>query len=72
MFNQLFAALIAFVLIKWLYNQVISSKSVKALSLTGFQRMLLLGTLSLEWREAVALLLYDYFSPTRRIIPDFG
>ncbi|OES45502.1 hypothetical protein BA724_01390 [Domibacillus iocasae] len=40
-YNQLFAALIAYVLLKWLYNQTKSSIPHAKLSLAGFQRMLL-------------------------------
>lgn len=47
-YNQLFAALIAYVLLKWLYNQTKISIPHVRLSLAGFQRMLLCSTLPLE------------------------
>nr|WP_146553664.1 IS4 family transposase [Rummeliibacillus sp. SL167] len=49
-FNQLFAALIAYVLLKWLYVQVRKQINRKPLSLTGFQRLLLCDALPFEWR----------------------
>nr|WP_281247283.1 IS4 family transposase [Domibacillus mangrovi] len=42
-YNQLFAALIAYVLLKWLYNQTKVSITHDKLSLAGFQQMLLCG-----------------------------
>ncbi|OLN21151.1 IS4 family transposase [Domibacillus antri] len=60
-FNQLFAALIAYVLLKWLYNQTKFSISHARLSLAGFQRMLLYGALPLEWQAEMALFLHHYF-----------
>ncbi|MGG3451821.1 hypothetical protein ABER98_18510 [Domibacillus aminovorans] len=61
MYNQLFAALIAYVLLKWLYIQTKVSISRSPLSLAGFQRMLLAGALPLEWQAELAVILYHYF-----------
>jgi hypothetical protein len=60
-YNPLFAALIAYVLLKWPYNQTKVSISRAKLSLAGFQRMLLAVALLLEWRVEVAFFLHQYF-----------
>ena len=49
-FNQLFAALIAYVLLKWLHGQARKQINRKPLSLTGFKRLLLCDDLPFEWR----------------------
>lgn len=71
-YNQLFAALIAYVLLKWLYNQSKRSISHTRLSLAGFQRMLLCGALPLEWQAAVAECLYSYGRFHRESLSNFG
>jgi hypothetical protein len=48
-YNQFFAVLIVYVLLKWLYNQTEVSILRAKLSLTGFQLRLLVGSLPLEW-----------------------
>ncbi|MGM7637491.1 IS4 family transposase, partial [Bacillus sp. Hm123] len=60
-FNQLFAALIAYVLLHWLYKQTKSSISKSNLSSVAFQRMLLTGALPLQWWDRMVLFLYHYF-----------
>jgi IS4 transposase len=47
-FNQLFAALIAYVLLKWIHVQGGKQSYCKALSFAGFQRLLLCDDLPLE------------------------
>lgn len=49
-FNQLFAALIAFVLLKFLHVHGSKKKHCKPLSFTSFQRLLLCDDLPIEWR----------------------
>lgn len=49
-FNQLFAALIAYVLLKFLYVQGHKKNNVKPLSFAGFTRLFLCATLPIEWR----------------------
>jgi hypothetical protein len=59
-FNQLFAALIAYVLLKWLHVQAQKHISRKPLSLTGFQRLLLCDDLPFEWRIALKEIVERY------------
>lgn len=49
-FNQLFAALIAYVCLKFLHTQGIKKNNTKPLSFVGFTRMFLCAALPLEWR----------------------
>lgn len=49
-FNQLFAALIAYVLLKFLHIQGHKKNNVKTLSFAGFTRLFLCDALPLEWR----------------------
>lgn len=64
-YNQLFAALIAYVLLKWLYNQTKTSIPKASLSFAGFQRMILCGTLPLKWQAEIAFFLHHYFERKR-------
>src|SRR4051794_13280849 len=59
-FNQLFAALIAYVLLKWLHVQAHKHINRKPLSLTGFQRLLLCDDLPFEWRIALKEIIERY------------
>ncbi|OXS64674.1 IS4 family transposase [Priestia filamentosa] len=52
-FNQLFTALIAYVLLKFLHIQGSKKNTRKSLSFTGFTRLFLCATLPLEWRIAI-------------------
>lgn len=49
-FNQLFAALIAYVLLKFLHVQGNKKKDTKHLSFAGFSRLFLCADLPIEWR----------------------
>lgn len=49
-YSQLFAALIAYVLLKFLQTECHKKKHCKRLSFTGFTRQLLCDTLPIEWR----------------------
>ena len=49
-FSQLFAALIAYVLLKFLHMEGQKKKNCKRLSFAGFTRQLLCATLPIEWR----------------------
>ncbi|WP_100330123.1 IS4 family transposase [Bacillus xiapuensis] len=71
-FNQLFAAFIAYVLLHWLYKQTKSSISKPNLSSVAFQRMLLTGALPLQWWDRMVLFLYHYFDQSRRSLSKFG
>nr|WP_295970089.1 IS4 family transposase [uncultured Bacillus sp.] len=59
-FNQLFAALIAYILLKWLHVQAQKHINRKPLSLTGFQRLLLCDTLPFEWRISLKEIIERY------------
>ena len=52
-YSQLFAALIAYVLFKFLTDQGHNKKSCKRLSFASFPRLLLCNTLPIEWRIRV-------------------
>lgn len=56
-FNQLFAALIAYVLLKWLYSKTSEGRVFKKLSFISFQRQLLKDNLPIDWRSELALVL---------------
>ncbi len=57
-YGQLFAALIAFVLLQWLHSSIKSSIiKCKSLALVSFARLFLLDRLSPEWRVAISMLL---------------
>lgn len=49
-FNQLFAAMIAYIILKWLHIQGNKQPYCKTLSFVGFLRMLLCNTLQIEWK----------------------
>lgn len=49
-FSQLFAALISYVLLKFLYTEGYKKPYCKRLSFTGFKRQLINVTLPIEWR----------------------
>lgn len=71
-YNQLFAALIAYVLLQWLYQKTKSAIRKPSLSLVAFQRTLLTGTLPLIWLDALTAFLYEYFAPSRRSLSFIG
>lgn len=52
-FNQLFAALIAYVSLKFLHVQGHKKTNVKHLSFAGFTRLFLCDDLPIEWRIGV-------------------
>ena len=49
-FSQLFAALIAYVLLKFLHTEGHKKNNCKRLSFAGFTRQFLCATLPIEWR----------------------
>ncbi|SFP79949.1 Transposase DDE domain-containing protein [Halolactibacillus halophilus] len=53
-FNQLFAALIAYVLLKFLHTHGSKGAYCKPLSFTGFLRLLLCDALPIEWRLEIS------------------
>jgi IS4 transposase len=66
-YNQFFAALIIYVLLKWLYKQTKPPISSPTLSPTAFQRMVLTDTLPLEWLAQMSVFLHDYFARYREV-----
>lgn len=64
-FNQLFAALITYVLLKFLHVHGSKEENCKRMSFAGFHRLLLCDDLPIEWRIGVKgrfikLELYNY------------
>ncbi len=64
-YNQLFAPLIAYVLIQWLYQKKKPAIRTLSLSLLTFQRTLLTGTLPLIWLDTLTAFLQEYFALSR-------
>ncbi|MFZ3589256.1 transposase [Bacillus sp. DJP31] len=56
-FNQLFAALMAYVLLKWLYSKTAEGRVFTKLSFISFQRKLLIDNLPIDWRSEMAVFL---------------
>lgn len=52
-FNQLFSAIIAYVLLKWLHVQGKKQLYCKSLSFAGFKRLFICDDLPLEWRLGI-------------------
>jgi hypothetical protein len=59
-FNQLFAALIAYVLLKWLYSKTSEGRVFVKLSFISFQRKLLKDNLPIDWHSEMAVMLKKY------------
>ncbi|WP_020061082.1 IS4 family transposase [Bacillus sp. 123MFChir2] len=60
-FNQLFAAMIAYVLLKFLHVQGNKKNPQKSLSFTGFTRLFLCDVLPFEWRISIKETLKFYW-----------
>jgi IS4 transposase len=48
-FNQLYAALIAYILIRWLFDKTKTRRVFQQLSMLSFQRLLIIGALPIDW-----------------------
>lgn len=70
-FTQLFVALIAFVLLKWFFDQV-KKPFTQYLSFRSFSRCFLAQTLPPEWRNAVAYFLCRLREKREWDLPEFG
>lgn len=70
-FNQLYAALLAYVLLQWLFQQA-KSHALGNRSFASFTRMLLCETLPIDWQGAVALVLKRVRDLLGRGLPIFG
>ncbi|WP_243292305.1 IS4 family transposase [Bacillus sp. FJAT-47783] len=71
-YNQLFAALIAYVLLKWLYDQTAKRKVFTSLSFITFKRKLLTGELPIDWFSEMMTFLKSYSTFYRISLPNFG
>jgi hypothetical protein len=71
-FNQIFAALIAYVLLKWLYSKTSEGRIFKKLSFISFQRQWLKGNLPIDWRSEIAIILKNYGKYQGIILSNFG
>lgn len=71
-YNQLFSALIAYVLLKWLYSKTAQGRVFKKLSFTSFQRKLREDNLPIDWHSELALVLKKYKDSQGISIPNFG
>lgn len=60
-FSQLFAALIAYVLLKFLHTEGHKKSNCKHLSFAGFKRQLLCATLTIEWRLGIKDIIAFHF-----------
>lgn len=60
-YNQLFAALIAYVLLKWLYKNMKNKKVFHALNFAQFHRRLLHNELPIDWLSELVTFLKEYF-----------
>lgn len=69
-YNQLFAALIAYVLLKWLYKNTENKKVFQVLSFAQFHRKLLHDELPIDWASELVVFLKEYFSFYRISLPD--
>jgi hypothetical protein len=70
-FNQLYAALIAYLLLKWLFQKA-EPHAITSCSFASFSRKLLFQTLSVDWQGAVALVLKRVRDSLGRSLPIFG
>ena len=59
-FNQIFAALIAYVLLKWLYSKTSKGRVFRKLSFISFQRQWLKGNLPMDWCSEIAVVSKNY------------
>lgn len=67
-FNQLYAAFMAYILLKWLFQQA-RSYALGSRSFASFTRMLLWDVLPIDWQGAVALVLKRIRDLQGRILP---
>jgi hypothetical protein len=71
-FNQLFAALIAYVLLKWLFSKTSEGRVFKKLSFISFQRQLLKGNLPIDWRFEMTIILEKHNKSQGIQLSNFG
>lgn len=71
-FNQLFAVLIAYVLLKWVYSKTSQGRIFEQLSFTSFQRKLREDSLPIDWCSEMAVVLKKYKDFQWTGLPNFG
>ncbi|MFT8322198.1 MAG: IS4 family transposase [Bacillus sp. (in: firmicutes)] len=71
-FNQLFSALIAYVLLKWLYSKTSQGRIFKKISFITFQRKLLKDNLPIDWRSEMAVVLKKHKDSQGISLSNFG
>ncbi|MFT8320722.1 MAG: IS4 family transposase [Bacillus sp. (in: firmicutes)] len=71
-FNQLFATLIAYVLLKWLYSKTLKGRIFKKISFASFQRQWLEDSLPIDWRSEIAVVLKNYRETQGISLSNFG
>lgn len=71
-FSQLFAALITYVLLKFMHTKGQKKNNCKRLSFAGFKRRFLHDTLSLEWQIGLKEITRFYAELFRKKMDDFG
>ncbi|ALA71388.1 transposase [Geobacillus stearothermophilus 10] len=70
-YNQLFAAFIAYVLLRWLYHRT-EKRTTSSLAFLSFVRRFFSGQLPLEWKSEMAAVLFEYARIYGRSMPNFG
>lgn len=70
-YNQLFAAFIAYVLLRWLYHRT-EKRTTSSLTFPSFVRRFFSGQLPLEWKSEMAAVLFEYARIYGRSMPNFG
>ena len=70
-YNQLFAAFIAYVLLRWLYHRT-EKRTTSSFSFLSFVRRFFSGQLPLEWKSEIAAVLFEYAQIYGRSMPNFG
>ncbi|ASS99348.1 hypothetical protein GT3921_10045 [Geobacillus thermocatenulatus] len=70
-YNQLFAAFIAYVLLRWLYDPTQKRTNV-SLSFISFVRRFFSGPLPLDWKSGMAAALFEYAQIDGRRMSNFG
>ncbi|MDO0878253.1 IS4 family transposase [Anoxybacillus gonensis] len=70
-YNQLFAAFIAYVLWRWLYHRT-EKWTTSSLTFLSFVRRFFSGQLPLEWKSEMAAALFEYARIYGKSMPNFG
>ncbi|MGG3957350.1 transposase, partial [Bhargavaea massiliensis] len=70
-YNQLFAAFIAYVLLRWLYDRT-EKRTQTTLTFISFVRRVLFGQLPLDWKSEMVAVLFEHAHFYGRSIHNFG